>query len=353
MSDSLRLTLLSPADNATFDLDEVPLETTAAQLVQDLVRQGAVPALPNSQSYLLALKGGHQLDESVSLAANGVTSGATLQLIAPTPGAALLDLAAVPAKASSIQVRRREPVAPTEARPPLPELFCTRNEDAPVRVYVSIAALRRIWGHVGRRCYACGCLPPSINVERGGALVGEYAVDPNGRRFIVINDIVSATNAPATRTTINMRAEDWVQIHAEIERMEGQRLLGWYHSHPSLGVFMSGTDKETQRRTFAADWQVGLVVDPNDETFAFFVGEHSQPATWVALFDEHSRCELQADTPKEALPLEAAHAAARPTSVSRAARWMNGVSLHCWRRLISLSVRVWSSARAVALYRLW
>jgi len=349
----MRLTLLSPADNASFDLDDVPPETTAAQLVADLVQQGAVPGLPNGQSYLLALKGGHQLDESNSLAANGVTSGATLQLIAPTPGASLY-LVEPPRKTSSIQVRRREPVAPAEAPPPLPGFFCARNEEAPVRVFLSLDALRRVWDHVGRRCYACGCLPASVNVERGGALVGEYAIDPNGRRFIVINSVVPAPHAPSTRSTINIRAEDWVQIYTEIERMNGQRLLGWYHSHPSLGVFMSGTDRETQRRTFAADWQVGLVVDPSNESLGFFVGEHAQPAKWVALFDDRARRESNVDAVSAAPPsADATAEACPPRRVRRAMKWLAGRGLRYWHRVVSLSLCFCNTVRSIASYRLW
>lgn len=85
---SLRLTMVSPADNQSFELPDVPPEATPAEIVAELVNQGHVPPLPTGQNYLLALKGGHQLDESESLAANGVADGATLQLIAPTPGAA-------------------------------------------------------------------------------------------------------------------------------------------------------------------------------------------------------------------------------------------------------------------------
>jgi len=89
---TLRLTVVNPADAAMFDVDVEPTNT-AAELVQALVDGGVAPALPGAQSYLLALKGGHQLDESATLAANGVNDGATIQLIAPTPGALDTDAA--------------------------------------------------------------------------------------------------------------------------------------------------------------------------------------------------------------------------------------------------------------------
>ncbi len=39
-------------------------------------------------------------------------------------------------------------------------------------------------------------------------------------------------------------------------------VVGWYHSHPNLGAFFSGTDRATQRAFFNRPYSVGLVVDP-------------------------------------------------------------------------------------------
>jgi hypothetical protein len=86
MAETLRVCVASAADNASFDV-EVPADATPPELLAELVSAGHAPALPAGQSYLLAVKGGHQLDDSLGLGANGVTDGATLQLIAPTPGA--------------------------------------------------------------------------------------------------------------------------------------------------------------------------------------------------------------------------------------------------------------------------
>jgi 26S proteasome regulatory subunit N11 len=123
-------------------------------------------------------------------------------------------------------------------------------------------------------------------VERGGALVGRYAIDPTGQRFIVITDAVPAPAAPSSAAHVDIRTEDWLVLHTQIKQMPGVRLLGWYHSHPGFGVWMSRTDRETQRLIFAADWQVGLVVDPTTGNFRFYIGAAAKPARWVAFIDE-------------------------------------------------------------------
>jgi hypothetical protein len=85
----LRLVVVNPADNTTFDLPEVPAEMTPAQLVEELIRQGHLPPGPDGRGYLVSVRGGHDLDPGQSLAAGRVADGATLQLFTHTPGAAI------------------------------------------------------------------------------------------------------------------------------------------------------------------------------------------------------------------------------------------------------------------------
>jgi proteasome lid subunit RPN8/RPN11 len=49
------------------------------------------------------------------------------------------------------------------------------------------------------------------------------------------------------------------------------RIVGWYHSHPGFGLFMSGTDISTQKNLQQFSSKVtALIVDPEKETFGFF-----------------------------------------------------------------------------------
>jgi proteasome lid subunit RPN8/RPN11 len=46
-------------------------------------------------------------------------------------------------------------------------------------------------------------------------------------------------------------------------------IVGWYHSHPNIGVFMSGTDMRTQQAFFYHDWSVSIVYDPVRQDIGF------------------------------------------------------------------------------------
>jgi hypothetical protein len=144
-----------------------------------------------------------------------------------------------------------------------------------VRVFVMESAMREVWDTVDLT---------NGMVERGGALAGCYCTDPEtGQRFVVITDALAAQSAPASRVHIEIRPREWRDIFCRLEGLTGRRLLGWYHSHPGLGIDMSVTDRETQRLVFHAEWQVGLVVDPGSRRFCFYQGAAARRARWLAM----------------------------------------------------------------------
>jgi proteasome lid subunit RPN8/RPN11 len=48
------------------------------------------------------------------------------------------------------------------------------------------------------------------------------------------------------------------------------RVVGWWHSHPGLGCFLSPVDVKTQKSFFPETFQVALVIDPKSRKFKFF-----------------------------------------------------------------------------------
>lgn len=47
-------------------------------------------------------------------------------------------------------------------------------------------------------------------------------------------------------------------------------IVGWWHSHPDLGCFLSPTDLKTQQHFFPESYQVALVIDPIRDTYDFY-----------------------------------------------------------------------------------
>ena len=56
---------------------------------------------------------------------------------------------------------------------------------------------------------------------------------------------------------------------------EKELVVGWYHSHPNLGAFFSGTDRYNQKANFNSFFHVGVVIDPVRDEKAAFTGQDS------------------------------------------------------------------------------
>ncbi|SIT45331.1 conserved hypothetical protein [Paraburkholderia ribeironis] len=153
-------------------------------------------------------------------------------------------------------------------------------EDSPQPfVFFSQAARERVMEHAH-----------SSNVELGGLLVGAvYGRKPgNGAIAIHIHEAVPSEDFESTSVSLNMSPDVWQK--AACYRDQGLCVVGWYHTHPNLGAYFSGTDRSTQRGFFREPYSLGLVVDPIRGEEAWFIGPASEPlsAAHLARMGAHS-----------------------------------------------------------------
>jgi proteasome lid subunit RPN8/RPN11 len=47
-------------------------------------------------------------------------------------------------------------------------------------------------------------------------------------------------------------------------------MVGWYHTHPGFGIFLSGMDLFIHQNFFTQIWHVAYVLDPRARTSGFF-----------------------------------------------------------------------------------
>ncbi len=105
--------------------------------------------------------------------------------------------------------------------------------------------------------------------EHGGFLLGRvYGDEP---QYVVVRHFHPAIEAQGSLTSLTFTHESWAGLTREIEaNFPSESLVGWQHTHPGLGVFLSAQDLFIQRNFFAHSWQVALVVDPRRQDFGFF-----------------------------------------------------------------------------------
>ena len=100
------------------------------------------------------------------------------------------------------------------------------------------------------------------SVEICGVLVGEWRKDSEGPYAVVTNHI-QCEGATSKFAEVTFTHESWAQINREMDsRYSEQRIIGWYHSHPDFGIFLSDRDCFIQENFFSGPGQIAYVVDP-------------------------------------------------------------------------------------------
>ena len=124
--------------------------------------------------------------------------------------------------------------------------------------------------------------------ESGGMLIGNV-IEEFGKTNIVIHGFVEAKYSEGTPTTLKFTHETWDYVHGEINnKYEDAQIVGWIHTHPDFGIFLSEYDKFIQQNFFKEDYQIAYVVDPiqHIEGFYFWINEKIEKCKGFYIFDK-------------------------------------------------------------------
>lgn len=125
--------------------------------------------------------------------------------------------------------------------------------------------------------------------EHGGILVGRV-VNELGKENTIIEGFIEAKYNTATPTTLTFTHETWEHFHSEIDKkFKGKKIVGWIHTHPNFGIFLSENDKFIQQNFFTDTNQVAYVVDPiqQEEGFFYWIDEKLERCPGFYLFDKN------------------------------------------------------------------
>ena len=124
--------------------------------------------------------------------------------------------------------------------------------------------------HAYHRCNAHASA--DLEHEVGGVLVGEVHQDAeDGRLYVVIEDTIQAEHTRFGPSHLTFTQDTLVQLNSELElRFPGKRIVGWYHTHPRMDVFLSSFDCWIHSHFFGSPWQVALVIEPYRMQGGFF-----------------------------------------------------------------------------------
>lgn len=125
-------------------------------------------------------------------------------------------------------------------------------EAGQTRVIVGQKALRQLRAHSHS----------DLESEVGGALLG-HAYRHKEKVYVEVKAALPARTDDHGPNHFTFNADAWSHLHRDrAEQHPGLDIVGWFHTHPGLGVFYSADDVVVHSAAFVMPWHVGLVLDP-------------------------------------------------------------------------------------------
>ncbi len=161
-------------------------------------------------------------------------------------------------------VRVREPER--RARPDRDRRFASVAYEVPGPADLPIFLDRRAADAIERHALS------DTSVELGGILLGKECLDAaTGQAFVWVNQSLEAKHYANTQASFTYTHDSWEEITRERDqRFPQYDIVGWYHTHPNFGIFLSHHDLFIHHNFFSQPLQVAYVVDPINQTRGFF-----------------------------------------------------------------------------------
>lgn len=130
-------------------------------------------------------------------------------------------------------------------------------------------------------------------MEVCGVLIG-----PRRDDVILITECIEGENASQAGTHVTFTQETWEHVYKiKDAKYPNDRIVGWYHSHPGFGVFLSDHDAFIHKNFFSWEDQIAWVFDPHsDEEGCFgWVDQRLERIGSIRVTDRRGGEEVQTD----------------------------------------------------------
>jgi|GEM_PF-3901129 len=135
-------------------------------------------------------------------------------------------------------------------------------------IFLDWEAWKRLCDHGDRHVDHAG---PNT-VECAGLLAGKVFYDSDRQqRFVVIKDAVPTDAESQSAGSVRIVPEDFERARHQIHGAD-LRVVGWYHTHPNYGIFLSQDDRLVVQSLFNASWHIAMVYDPMRNQLGCFYG---------------------------------------------------------------------------------
>lgn len=141
------------------------------------------------------------------------------------------------------------------------------GRNAAFRVHFSPEVHAALWKHAGE----------DTSVEICGVLVGSWHRDEVGP-FAKVVESIRGEGAETRFAEVTFTHQTWAKINAAMDSTFAHlKIVGWYHTHPDFGIFLSDRDRFIQEHFFSGPGQIAHVIDPIRRIEGVFVWRDAKP----------------------------------------------------------------------------
>jgi proteasome lid subunit RPN8/RPN11 len=190
-----------------------------------------------------------------------------------------------------------------------------KAESRPSAVTMDSEVVRRIRQHARSH----------MTTEVCGVLIGSYRDDE-----ICVDECIPGVNAAQAGTRVTFTQETWEHVYQiKDQEFPDSRIIGWYHSHPGFGVFLSDHDTFIHKNFFSSADQVAWVYDPHSDEegcFAWASDDRIERVSTIRMSDKRGGEPAEAGETQEPAFVSAVEQQDRSGDISteyqRTAPWM-------------------------------
>jgi proteasome lid subunit RPN8/RPN11 len=140
--------------------------------------------------------------------------------------------------------------------------------------------------YIGCTAHACS----DVSREVGGVLIGQVLQARKRQgQYVVIEDTLEAHHTDFGPAHLTFTHDSLVHLNNELDdRYPGRQMVGWYHTHPHMDIFLSSQDIWLHSNFFGEPWQVALVIEPCSDRGGFFcweAGNKLDPQRYVGFYE--------------------------------------------------------------------
>jgi len=105
-------------------------------------------------------------------------------------------------------------------------------------------------------------LPSGSMPEIGGFLLGKY-VENEGQYQLTLEEFIDIESEDNNVYQISFGAKAWSKLEKKMEqgKDESYKLIGWFHTHPGHGLFLSRPDLNIHQNFFNRPFQFAMEID--------------------------------------------------------------------------------------------